>query len=189
MSFSLKKREEDNAHLEKIRAHTDCSTTRSGTTVRILLPLVSFPSKARPNSLGNAVTSEQLCAVGKKADHWWELLICTYELRCFWTVCAVLPSGGKGGCITKFSFWKRRHHGHCLYFILRYFQWKYSSQSKGCLTFPPVILFKSVQISRSGICSGKILWTWEGGVETFQTEWNYNYWTKPFNIIYFTATF
>lgn len=112
------------------------------------------------------------------------LFVLMNVLRGLWRVCVVLPSGGKGGCITKLSFWKRRHHGHCISFILRYFQWKYFSQSKGCLIFPPVIFSKSVQISRSGICSGKILWTWEEGVETFQAEWNYNYWTKQYYIFH-----
>lgn len=45
-------------------------TTSLGIAISTLLSPVSFPSRKRPHSFGNAETSENLCALGKKVDHW-----------------------------------------------------------------------------------------------------------------------
>lgn len=42
-----------------------------GIAIRTLVSPVVFPSRERSHSLGNAETSEKLCALGKKVDHWW----------------------------------------------------------------------------------------------------------------------
>lgn len=79
-------------------AYTACL----GIAVRTLLSPVSFPSRARPHSLGNAETSEKLCTLGKK-DHWWateKFYVCLWMS---WDVCVVLQYGAKSGYSTKSS--------------------------------------------------------------------------------------